>query len=79
MDTKLEKDIKNIQEFNLKDGIIEKYKPKKLMIEVTNNCNSKCVFCGNCNMTRERSFASGKIVKKALEQGKAMGISEVGF
>ena len=79
MDTKLEKDIKNIQEFNLKDGIIEKYKPKKLMIEVTNNCNSKCIFCGNCNMTRERSFESGKIVKKALEQGKAMEISEVGF
>ena len=79
MDTKLEKDIKNIQEFNFKEGIIEKYKPKKLMIEVTNNCNSKCIFCGNCNMTRERSFASGKIVKKALEQGKAMEISEVGF
>lgn len=79
MDTKLEKDIKNIQEFNLKDGIIEKYKPKKLMIEVTNNCNSKCIFCGNCNMTRKRSFASAKIVKKALEQGRVMGIREVGF
>ena len=79
MDTKLEKDIKNIQEFNLKDGIIEKYKPKKLMIEVTNNCNSKCIFCGNCNMTRKRSFVSEKIVKKALEQGIVMGIRKVGF
>lgn len=79
MDTKLEKDIKNIQEFNFKDCIIEKYKPKKLMIEVTNNCNSKCIFCGNCNMTRKRSFVSEKIVKKALEQGIVMGIREVGF
>lgn len=79
MDTKLEKDIKNIQEFNFKEGIIEKYKPKKLMIEVTNNCNSKCIFCGNCNMTRKRSFVSEKIVKKALEQGIVMGIREVGF
>ena len=79
MDTKLEKDIKNIQEFNFKEGIIEKYKPKKLMIEVTNNCNSKCIFCGNCNMTRKRSFVSEKIVKKALEQGIVMGIRKVGF
>lgn len=79
MRTGIKKDIKDIQKFCIENNKEEKYMPKKLMIEVTNYCNSKCIFCVNCKMIRKKCFIDENIVKKAIEQGKNMGIQEVGF
>lgn len=50
-----------------------------LLIEVTNYCNNKCLFCANRKMTRKRGFIEPKIVSKALKECYELGTREVGF
>ena len=52
---------------------------KNLLIEVTNACNLKCIFCANRKMTRKRQFISPDTVKKVLTEAYALGTREVGF
>lgn len=69
-----------MKEINIFDKMAKneaKYIPKNLMIEVTNACNSRCVFCANHKMTRKRDFIDSSIVTKALKQGK--GIRDKGI
>jgi len=56
-----------------------KISPKKLLIEVTNRCNCRCIFCANRKMTRKHAYISGEIVFKALKQASEMNVKEVGF
>ncbi len=54
--------------------------PKKnLLIEVTNHCNNKCLFCYNDCMKRKKQFIDEKIVTKALTEAYELGMREVGF
>ena len=54
--------------------------PKKnLLIEVTNYCNNKCLFCANRKMTRKKSFINKKVVAKVLKECYNLGSVEVGF
>ena len=54
--------------------------PKKnLLIEVTNYCNNKCLFCANRKMTRKRGFIEDETVEKALKECYKLGTREVGF
>jgi len=43
--------------------------PKKnLLIEVTNICNNKCIFCANRIMERNRKFIDAALVEKILTE-----------
>ena len=54
--------------------------PKKnLLIELTNNCNNKCIFCYNDCMKRTRKFISRDLCEKVLKDSYVLGMREVGF
>ena len=72
---------------NIKERIDEKYNaiisvsfPKKnLLIEVTNKCNNKCIFCANRKMTRKTRFIDFDLAKRVLKECYDLGSREVGF
>lgn len=54
--------------------------PKKnLLIEVTNFCNNKCIFCYNDCMKRKRRFIDKDLCEKVLCEAYQLGMREVGF
>ena len=77
MENKLKNEIDKIFQYNNNES--KKIIPKKIMIEVTNSCNSKCIFCTNRKMTRKKKNIDRDIAIKALEEGKKLNIDEVGF
>lgn len=52
---------------------------KNLLIEITNNCNSNCIFCANRKMTRKRGFINSSFVTRILKEAYYLGVREVGF
>ena len=52
---------------------------KNLLIDITNFCNHKCIFCYHEKMTRVQRNIDEKIVKKALKEAYCLGTREVGF
>ena len=52
---------------------------RNLLIEVTNACNHRCVFCANSKMRRRHGFIDPEIVTKVLVEAHALGTREVGF
>ena len=74
----IENRIKNI----LTKGDFSEYPmipQKNLLIEVTNYCNNKCIFCANRKMTRKKEFINPVIVQKVLKECYELGTREVGF
>jgi len=54
--------------------------PKKnLLIEVTNICNNKCIFCANRKMTRKKGYINYDLAVKVLQECYNLGTREVGF
>ena len=52
---------------------------RNLLIEVTNHCNNKCIFCANKTMTRKRRFIDKSTLEKALIECFELGMKEIGF
>lgn len=75
----LNEKITEIKSFDQNIKANERYIPNNLMLEVTNDCNSKCIFCANHNMTRKRKFINKAIVTKALKQSRELGVKELGL
>lgn len=75
----------------LKDRIINKinetisekvetpFPKKNLLIELTNYCNNKCVFCYNDCMKREKKFINKEFCERILNDAYNLGMREVGF
>lgn len=75
-------ELRNRIKTKLSNESLDKTTPfpkKNLLIEVTNYCNNKCVFCYNDCMTRERKFIDKNICEKVLEEAYELGMREVGF
>ena len=54
--------------------------PKKnLLLEVTNVCNNKCIFCANRRMTRPKGSIDFELAKRVLQECYDLGSREVGF
>lgn len=53
--------------------------PKNIMVELTNHCNHKCVFCYNKNLKRKRGFIKEKLFKKIVTQAHALGSTDLGL
>lgn len=52
---------------------------KNLLIEVTNYCNNKCIFCYHDCMKRKKEHIDEKLCKKVLREAYELGVREVGF
>lgn len=54
--------------------------PKKnLLLEVTNVCNNKCIFCANRRMTRPKGNIDYGLAKKVMQECYELGSREIGF
>ncbi len=53
--------------------------PKNMMIELTNICNHRCVFCNYCNMTRKKMSCDMELTKRIMAEAYSLGTREVGF
>ncbi len=53
--------------------------PKNMLVELTNVCNHRCIFCTNRKMTRKKGYISETLLFKILSEAFSLGTSEVGF
>jgi organic radical activating enzyme len=53
--------------------------PKNIMIELSNACNHKCIFCTNTYMQRKISRISPNLIQKIMEDARQAGTREIGF
>lgn len=53
--------------------------PNNMLIELSNHCNSNCVFCANNKMTRKRGSIDYEFLCNLLLQAYKLGVREVGF
>lgn len=52
---------------------------KRLLIELSNICNHRCLFCANSKMTRKKGFIDKNFLKRILNEAYEAGAREVGF
>ena len=69
--------VQKISEDDFKKNVA--FPNKNLLIEVTNFCNNKCIFCYNDCMKRKRKFIDKNICEKVLYEAYKLGMREVGF
>jgi wyosine [tRNA(Phe)-imidazoG37] synthetase (radical SAM superfamily) len=53
--------------------------PRNMLVELTNACNHRCVFCGNSKKTRKTGHINEDLLAKILTEAFALGTREVGF
>ena len=72
---------KRIEDKSLNKKIDKKcpFPTKNLLIEITNYCNNKCIFCYNHCMKREKKFIDKKLCERILNEAYELGMREVGF
>ncbi len=64
-----------------KEWLVENppFPSRHLLLEVTNACNNKCVFCFNSKMTRPKKNMDYKFGERVLREAFENGSREVGF
>lgn len=53
--------------------------PRNMLVELTNACNHRCVFCTNRKMTRPIGHIGEAFLHRLLHEAFALGVREVGF
>lgn len=53
--------------------------PARIMLEVTNNCNHRCVFCAHKHMVREKQNIDPDLCVRLLRRAYALGARECAF
>jgi molybdenum cofactor biosynthesis enzyme MoaA len=53
--------------------------PKTLMIDLTNACNHKCIFCTNRHMTRRPERIQPDLFRKVIHEARDLGVEELGL
>ncbi|MDR2440199.1 MAG: radical SAM protein, partial [Planctomycetaceae bacterium] len=51
--------------------------PVKLMLELTNICNHRCIFCSNSKMTRPRGIIKTSLALRLLSEAAEFGVKEL--
>lgn len=75
-------ELKNrIKEKVIQDEYFEEmpFPKKNLLIEVTNYCNNKCIFCYHDCMERKKGHIDETLCKRILREAYDLGVREVGF
>lgn len=68
------------EKLNVDNPMLHPPFPKKnLLIEITNACNNKCVFCANRVMTRKLGMIDPQLLYRVLHDAFDLGEREVGF
>ena len=61
-------------------SILPPFPKKNFLLEVTNFCNHKCIFCANRKTKNEnKGFIDGDFAKRMLREAYELGVREVGF
>lgn len=68
MMSKLER-LKSVYNYYVGNYILDTY-PMQVGIELTNNCNLKCVMCPHSRMTRQKGFMPEDLFKKIIDEIK---------
>lgn len=53
--------------------------PHNMLVELTNICNHRCVFCGYKKMRREKRQCDSAFTKKLISEAYELGTREIGF
>lgn len=53
--------------------------PKTLMIDLTNGCNHRCIFCTNRYMTRRLRRIEPALFEKVIVEARSLGVEELGL
>ena len=53
--------------------------PQTVLVELSNVCNHRCVFCAYSKMTRKGKMLGLPLVERLLQEAYALGAREVGF
>lgn len=53
--------------------------PSTLMLDLSNGCNHRCVFCANPQMTRPTTQIARGLASRILAEARSEGVEEVGF
>ena len=53
--------------------------PTNALIELTNGCNHKCVFCKNANQGRTTTYLKKETFEKFIKEASELGLREVGL
>ena len=53
--------------------------PQNIMVELSNGCNHKCVFCSNPKMTRSVRKIDRKLLCRIMKDAYTLGAREIGF
>lgn len=53
--------------------------PKNMLVELSNYCNSQCIFCANSKMTRKRGEMDFEFLHKLMKEAYDLGVREIGF
>jgi organic radical activating enzyme len=53
--------------------------PKMILVELSNGCNHKCVFCMNSYMKRDIGLIDKVFIERILREAKELGAQAVGF
>ena len=53
--------------------------PKNIMVELSNACNHKCIFCSNPKMTREKGRVDPALLFQIMTEAYSLGSREIGF
>ncbi|WDV46157.1 radical SAM/SPASM domain-containing protein [Clostridiaceae bacterium M8S5] len=71
-----------IKKENIKKTIYRedmKIYPNNMIIELTNYCNHRCIFCANRKMARKRGYINKEFACRILKEAYSLGTSRVGF
>lgn len=66
------------KDFEYEKEVVQDY-PKNMLVELTNYCNHKCIFCENRKMTRKKGFINKDLLRGILEEAYSLGTREVGY
>jgi len=72
--TELEKNIIKVLNIERSEKVTKL--PKKIMFELTNICNMKCIFCSNQSSIRQRGFMDFDLFRRVLDDAVKIGIEE---
>ena len=78
----MSKDLSNRLTANLEliNASLKPSLPKKrMLIELSNICNHKCIFCAQKKMTRKRGNINPDFLDRILHEAHEDGVREVGF
>lgn len=53
--------------------------PKKMLIELTNHCDHKCIFCMHRKMTRKKRFIEKDLLYRIMQEAFELGVEELGL